>query len=176
MSRRAHRQRHHACNREAAVHFEQEGCDALHRGLAAQQQHVVLGVAKLTGGHRPKLAGDLDVGGCGLLEARALHEAHSGVDDSFSSKAVGGAGFEAEHVAGKVEGADLAAAVGEKLVAAHGAGDDLIDILGRLVLAIDFLFLAVGELGGNEADMAGDRTELVGDGMGGCDLARRSGS
>ena len=84
---------------------------------------------------------------------------------------MGGAGFEAEHVAGKVEGADLAAAVGEKLVAAHGAGDDLIDVLGRLVLAIDLLFLAVGELGGNEADMASDRTELVGDGMGRGDLA-----
>lgn len=58
----AHRQRHHACNGEAAVHFEQEGRNALHRGLAAQQQHVVLGMAQLGGGHRPELAGDLDVG------------------------------------------------------------------------------------------------------------------
>jgi hypothetical protein len=53
-----------------------------------------------------------------------------------------------------MEGADLAAAVGEQLVAAHRAGDDLVDIFGRLVLAVDLLVLAVGELGGDEADMA----------------------
>ena len=40
----AHRQRDHAGFGEATVHFEQEGGDALHRGLAAEQQHVVFGV------------------------------------------------------------------------------------------------------------------------------------
>ncbi|MHC2929281.1 hypothetical protein ACVJA9_004078 [Bradyrhizobium diazoefficiens] len=128
-------------------------------------------MAKFAGGHRPELAGDLHVDAGGLLEARAFHEAHAGVDDGFGGKTVAGAGFEAEHVAGKMEGADLAAAVGEKLVAAHGPGDDLVDIFGRLVLAIDLLVLAVGEFGGDEANMARDRTELVGHLMGRGNLA-----
>ena len=45
--------------------------------------------------------------------------------------------FEAEHVAGQVEGADLAAAVFEDLVGAHRAADHLIEILRRLLLAVD---------------------------------------
>src|ERR1051326_9141540 len=46
--------------------------------------------------------------------------------------------FQAEHVAGQVEAADLAAAVAEDLVGAHRAADQLVEIIGRLVLAEDF--------------------------------------
>src|SRR5262249_7215933 len=38
---------------------------------------------------------------------------------------------------GKVEAADLARTVVENLVGAHRAADDLVDIVGRLVLAVD---------------------------------------
>lgn len=55
----AHRQRHHAGNGETTIQFEQEGRNPLHRGLAAEQQHVVFGMAQLAGRHGPELAGDL---------------------------------------------------------------------------------------------------------------------
>jgi hypothetical protein len=77
-----------------------------------------------------------------------------------------------------VKGADLAAAVGKKLVAAHRAGDDLIDIFGRLILAVNLLVLVVREFGGDKADMAGDRAEPIGggiDGNGNLAAADRSG-
>ena len=46
-----------------------------------------------------------------------------------------------------------------QLVAAHRAGDDLINTFRRLVLAVDFLILVVGELTRHEAAMPGDRRE-----------------
>jgi hypothetical protein len=46
----AHRQRHDVGGRQATVHFEQEGGDALQRALAAQQQHVILGVLQVVRG------------------------------------------------------------------------------------------------------------------------------
>src|SRR5262249_18589018 len=84
-------------------------------------------------------------------------------DDRFSRKAVGWAGLQAEHVARQVEGADLAASVGEQLVAADRARNDLIDIFRRLVLTIDFLVLLVGEFRGEESCHRG---KLVGRGEG----------
>ena len=50
-------------------------------------------------------------------------------------------GLQPEYVAGKVEGADLSAAVVQKFVAAHRASNHLIHVLGRFALAIN-LFLA----------------------------------
>src|SRR5262245_5660510 len=98
----------------------------------------------------------------GLLEALALDEAQRGVEDGFGGEAMVGAGFQAKYVAGQVEGTDLAAAVGEQLVGAHRAADHLIDIFGRLILAVDFLVLAIGEFGGDEARMPGQHAEPVG--------------
>ena len=101
------------------------------------------------------------------FEAAALHQAHGGVDDGFGREAMGGAGFEPEDVAGQMECADLAASVGKQLVGANRAADHLIDVFGRLILAVDFLILPVGEFGGDQAGMAGQRAELVGAGAGG---------
>src|SRR5262245_77982 len=110
---------------------------------------------------RPEIAGDADVALRGLFEAPALHQAQRGVEDGFGGKAMGRAGFEAEDVAGQMEGADLAAAVGEQLVGAHRAANHLVDIVGLLILAVDFLVLAVGEFGGDEASMPGQHAEAV---------------
>ena len=46
--------------------------------------------------------------------------------------------LQAENVARQVECADLAAAVVQDLVGADRAADDLVEVLGRLVLAVDF--------------------------------------
>ena len=47
------------------------------------------------------------------------------------------AGLEAEHVARGVKGADLPAPVGEQLGDPDHAGDDFIDMHGRLALGVD---------------------------------------
>ena len=46
-------------------------------------------------------------------------------------------GLEAEHVAGGMKGADLTPAVGEQLADPDHAGDDLVDVAGRLAFGID---------------------------------------
>ena len=153
----AHRQRHHACDREAAIHLKQEVRDPLHRVLASEQQHVIFRMPQFAGRHAPELARDLDVALCRLLKAAALHQAHGGVDDGFRREPVVGAGFQPEDIARQMKCADLAPSVGKQLVGANGAADDLVDIFRRLILAVDFLVLAVGELGGNKARMAGQR-------------------
>ena len=60
-------------------------------------------------------------------------------------------GLEAEHVAGGMEGADLTPAVGEQLADPDHAGDDLVDVTGRLAFGIDFH--VAGEVHG-DADSA----------------------
>jgi hypothetical protein len=40
--------------------------------------------------------------------------------------------------------------------------NDLIDIVRRLVLAVDFFIFSVGELGRNEAGMTREQAELIG--------------
>src|SRR5689334_11432185 len=61
-----------------------------------------------------------------------------------------------------MERADLAAAVGEELVGAHCAANHLVDVLRRLVLAIDFLVLAIGEFRSDQARSAGEYAEPAG--------------
>jgi hypothetical protein len=104
---------------------------------------------------------DLDIRSGGGFQAAALHQADGGVGDRFSRQAMGGAGIEAEHVAGQMERADLAPSVVEQLVGADRAADHLIDIFARLALAVDFLILPVGKLGGNHTCAGRDHAELV---------------
>ena len=47
-------------------------------------------------------------------------------------------GLEAEHLAGKIESADLAAAVAQELADAHAARHDPVEVVGRLALTEDF--------------------------------------
>ena len=53
--------------------------------------------------------------------------------------------FQSEDVADEVKRADLAAAVRKQFVASHRADLDLIDVVRRLLFAVDFGALLVGE-------------------------------
>ena len=161
MSRRHIGKRHHPGFGEPAVHFQQESRNFFHRGLAAQQQHMVFGVPEVACGHGPEVVGDLDIRSCGGFQAAALHQADGGVGDRFGRQAMGRAGVEAEHVTGQMERADLAPSVGKQLVGANCAADHLIDIFARLALAVDILILPVGKLAGNHTHTGRDHAELV---------------
>jgi hypothetical protein len=75
----------------------------------------------------PKLARDLDMVVRRKLEAAALHQPHDGVDDGFRREAVAHFRFEPEDVAGQMKCADLASPVGQQLVGANRAADDLVE-------------------------------------------------
>jgi hypothetical protein len=60
-----------------------------------------------------------------------------------------------------VEGANLSPPVGKQFVAADRAADHLINVFSGLILAIDFLVLAIGEFGSDEAAMSGEKAEPV---------------
>ena len=125
---------------------------------------MVFGMAKLAGRHSPKLARDLDVDAGRLLEVAALHQAHGGIDDGFRREPVGRPRLEPEDVARQMERADLAPPVGKQPVAAHRAGDDLVDIFRGLILAVDFLILPLAELARHQTRMPCDGCKLVGNG------------
>ena len=65
-----------------------------------------------------------------LVQGGAPHQGDLAVDDGLGRIAMGLAAFQAEDVAGQVEGADLAAAVAEDAHVAHRAGDHLVDEVG----------------------------------------------
>ena len=81
-----------------------------------------------------------------VLQAASFHQPYCRIDDRFSGKSVGCSVLQPENVAGQVERADLAAAVGEELVAANRTVRDLVDIVGRLRLSEDLGALVVFEL------------------------------
>ena len=66
-----------------------------------------------------------------LGQSAALYQTHGGVDDCFCSEAVDAAVLKPKNVTGQVECADLSPSVGEELVTAHRAVDDLIDVFGK---------------------------------------------
>jgi hypothetical protein len=144
-----------------AVHLQKKGCHALGCGLAAEQQHVIFGMTQMIGGQRPQPVRHPDLGFGRDFKMMAVRRAQLGVDDGFGGQAVLVAGIQAEHVAGEVEGVDLAAAVGQQLVGPHRPGDHLVDMVGGLAFAIDFLVLVVGERGARETGVAEDRIEAV---------------
>src|SRR5271166_5798499 len=51
---------------------------------------------------------------------------------------------EAEHLAGQIERADLASSVAQNLIGARRSRHDLINVIGRLSLAEDFLVARIG--------------------------------
>ena len=123
---------------QAAVHLQQECGNPLKRGLASQQQHVVLGMLKIAGRHIQKVERDHRVAFRDMFKAAPLHQPYCRIDDRLRGEAVLGTVFQTKNVAGQMEGADLAAAVGKELVAANRAFNDLVDVFGRLGLAVDF--------------------------------------
>src|SRR6266446_2518688 len=110
----------------------------------------------------PKLARDPDIVVCRLLEAAALYEAHGGIDDGFRRQAMVHSRFQSEDVARQMKCANLAASVGQKLVGTNRAADHLIDVFGRLILAVNLFLLPVGEFRRDKPRMPGQGTELVG--------------
>ena len=78
------------------------------------------------------------------MHGAALDDQDVRVGDRLGREGVLVAHLEAENVARQVEGADLAAAVVQDLVGADRAADDLVEVLGRLVLAVDFDVAAEG--------------------------------
>ena len=67
-------------------------------------------------------------------ERAALDHQHLGVGDCLGRKRMFGREFEPEYVTGHIEAADLAAAIAENLVGPYRAADDLVEVLGRLIL------------------------------------------
>src|ERR1700674_487779 len=116
---------------------------------------------EFAGRHAPELARDPDVDARRLFEATAFHQAHGGIDDGLRRKAVVVARFESEDVARQMKRADLAPPIGKQLVSPNRAADDLIDVFGWLVLAVNLLVLPVRKLRRHEAGMSGQRAELV---------------
>ena len=91
-----------------------------------------------------EVEGDDHVAAGHVLEAASLHQPHGGVDDRFGGEAVNGSVLKAENVTGKMEGADLAAAVRQQFMTANRTFHDLVDVVGGLRLAVNsvpFLYL-----------------------------------
>ena len=122
----------------AAVHFDQESGNALQRCLASEQQHVVFGMPKIAGGHIQKIKRHQGVALRDVLQTAPFHQSDGGIDDRLGGKAMLGAVLETKDIADQVKGADLAAAVGEEFVAANGTFNNLVDVVGRLGLAVNF--------------------------------------
>ena len=98
---------------------------------------MILGVLEIAGRHVQQIKRDHHVGFGHLLEAGSLHQAHGGFDDRFRRKSVNWPVFKTENVANKVEGADLAATIGQELVAPYRALQDLVEIFGPLGLSVN---------------------------------------
>src|SRR5262249_51206173 len=62
-----------------------------------------------------------------------------------------------------VEGANLTPSVGENLITSDCSADHLVDAIGRLTLAVDFLVLAKGGLRCAEFGVNGDDRNVLGE-------------
>ena len=99
----------------ALGHLQQERGDPLLCVLATEQQHVVLRSLQVRRGLRPELARHFAVVRRQRQEGASLHHQDPAVADRLGGEACALPGLQAEHVAGQVEGADLAAAVAHQL-------------------------------------------------------------
>ena len=107
---------------------------------------MVFGMLQVAGRHIQDVERDVHVDFRHVLETAPLDEAHGRVDDCLRGKTMCGTVFEAKDIANQVEGADLAAAVGQELVAPNRTLHDLVDVVGRLGLAVDLSASIVLEL------------------------------
>ena len=106
--------------------------------MRPEQQHVVLGMLQIAGRHVQKVERDQRVAFRHMLQAASLHQSHGRIDDRLRGEPMNRTVFQAENVAGQVKSADLTAAVGKQLVASNRAVNDLVDVVGRLRLAVNF--------------------------------------
>src|SRR3954451_541668 len=93
---------------------------------------------KIAGCHVQEVERDHRVALRDMLEAAPFHQPYGCFDDRLCGEAVLGTIFQTKNIAGQMEGADLAATVGEEFVAADRTVDDLVDVFSRLGLAVDF--------------------------------------
>jgi hypothetical protein len=73
------------------------------------------------------------------LKALSSDQANGGLYDRFCGKSMRLAVLQPKYIAGQVKRADLAAAIGEQLVTSYRPLCDLINVFGRLLLAVDLL-------------------------------------
>ena len=99
---------------------------------------MVFGMLQVAGRHIQDVERDVNIDFRHVLETATLDEAHGRVDDCLRGKTMCGTVFEAKDIANQVEGADLAAAVGQELVAPNRTLHDLVDVVRWLGLAVDF--------------------------------------
>jgi len=140
-----HGQRDDAGRRQPPVHLSQEGGDALQRSLATEQEHVVFGMLQVVRSHAKEVSGDHGIVIGHQLEATPFDQAHRGFDDCFRREPVLAAVFQSKDIRGEVKGPDLATAVRKQLVASHRTNLDLIDVIRRLLFALDFGPFFVGK-------------------------------
>src|SRR5215212_2695672 len=72
-----------------------------------------------------------------VFQAASFHQPYRRIDDRFGGEAVGCTVLQSENVAGQVERANLAAAVGKELVGANCTAPDLVYIVRGLRLSED---------------------------------------
>src|SRR6516225_4339452 len=131
-----HRQLDGPAAGHALRHFQQKARNPLLRALD-QHQRMLLHTSQFAGGQLPHLAGDIIVP-CRKRHHRAAFDHDNlAVGDRFRRKRVLVSGLETENVAGQMEGSDLTAPVHQDLVGAHRSTDDLVEVFGWLVLAVD---------------------------------------
>src|SRR6185437_4142942 len=99
---------------------------------------MILSMLEIAGGHLKKIASYGSIAFSHIGKAHALCQTHRGVDDRLRGEPMGVGVFQAKNVACQVECANLSPSVGEKLVAANGAIDHLVDVFRRLGLTEDF--------------------------------------
>ena len=64
-------------------------------------------------------------------------------------------GLETEHVARQMEGSDLTAPIDQNLVGPHRSAHDLVEVIGRFVLPVDFVVAGERHEGAHQLDRAG---------------------
>src|SRR5947207_1751701 len=109
----------------------------------------------------PEFARNLDIRFGGLLKTTASHQPHGRINDSLCGEPVGRSQFEPKDITREMKRTDLASPIRKQLVRADSAADNLIDVFGRLILAVDLLILPVRKLARCKAHVTGQCAKLV---------------
>ena len=130
--RTAHRHRHRVVRLSALLgalaQHEQEGGDLLPRGLAAQQQHLILRRRQLVAGDAQQALLDLGQALHQVFQLLARETAQQAGRHRLGAEGVGVLGGQAEEIPRKEEAGHLAPPVGQQLVDLQGAGGEIIDV------------------------------------------------
>ena len=95
----------------AAIHLKKKRCHAFLGRLASQEEHVVLDMLKIVGGHGQEGSNHRRVGFGHAFQTLAFNKANGGVDDGFGGETMEVAILEAEEIAPQGKRAYLAATV-----------------------------------------------------------------